>query len=486
MNRRMITYMLGRILIVEAFLMIPSVICGLIYKENIALTFLVPMAILIACGLPMCWKKPKNTAIYARDGFFIVAAAWVLMCLTGALPFIFSGEFEDVWTCIFEITSGFTTTGSTALAEVESLSKSILFWRSFSHWIGGMGVLVFVLAILPQSDDRSLYLMRAEVPGPVAGKLVPKMKDTAKILYAVYTAMTLILAILLIIGKMPVFDSLCHAFGTAGTGGFSVKNASIGAYDSVYIEMVIAVFMLLFGINFNLFYLILIGRAKEAFKSEELRWYLAIIGISTAAIAINIYRTFNSVGQSLRYSFFQVCTVVSSTGYSTTNFTDPGIFPYLAQHILFMLMLVGACAGSTGGGFKLSRVIILLKSFVQEVKKLFHPRAVAVVRLEGKAIDSTMFKGVLTYLSMFIVMICSSTLLISFNGYDFTTNVTAVITCFNNMGPTLGDTIGATGNFSIFNPFCKMVLSLDMLFGRLEIFPMLVLFTPSAWKIRNS
>lgn len=486
MNRRMITYMLGRILIVEAFLMIPSVICGLIYKENIALTFLVPMAILVACGLPMCWKKPQNTAIYARDGFFIVAAAWVLMCLTGALPFVFSGEFSDVWTCIFEITSGFTTTGSTALAEVESLSRSILFWRSFSHWIGGMGVLVFVLAILPQSDDRSLYLMRAEVPGPVAGKLVPKMKDTAKILYAVYTAMTLVLALLLILGKMPVFDSLCHAFGTAGTGGFSVKNASIGAYDSVYIEMVIAVFMLLFGINFNLFYLILIGKAKEAFKSEELRWYLAIIGVSTAIIAVNIYNTFKSVGQSLRYSFFQVCTLVSSTGYSTINFTDPHIFPYLAQHILFMLMLIGACAGSTGGGFKLSRVIILLKSFVQEVKKLFHPRAVSVVRLEGKAVDNTMFKGVLTYLSMWIIMVTTSILLISVNGYDFQTNVTAVITCFNNMGPCLGDTIGAAGNFSGFNPFCKIILSLDMLFGRLEIFPMLVLFTPSAWKIRNS
>ena len=483
MNRKMVFHILGKILIVEAALMVPSVIVGLIYKEKATLAFLVPILALVLIGVLLSVRKPKNKEIYARDGFFIVASAWVLMSLFGALPFYLSRgyyegcQFNTYVDCFFEVVSGFTTTGASVLTEIDILPRCILFWRCFTHWIGGMGVLVFVMAILPLSEERSLYLMRAESPGPIVGKLVPKMKDTARVLYGIYIVMTFLCFILLLIGKMPVYDALCHSFGAAGTGGFNVKTAGVGFYDSAYIEMVIAVFILLFGINFNLYYLILLGNIKEALKSEELRWYLGIVGLSTLTISLNIMKTFK--GQSFRYAFFQVATIITTTGFSTTDFNTT--FPELSKTVLVLLMLIGACAGSTGGGLKVSRVIILLKSFKKEIKKLMHPRSVTVIKLEGKPIDSSVSYNTIIYFMMYMVIMLISLLLISVDNFDFTTNSTAVIACFNNIGPGLG-AVGPVGSYGGFSAFSKLVLSFDMLFGRLEILPMLVLFTPKAWQ----
>lgn len=479
MNRKMVLHILSRILIVEAILMLPSVIVGLIYWERATTAFIAPIVILAVLGLALGIKKPKNREIYARDGFFVVACAWVLMSLFGALPFYLSGYFKSYIDALFEVISGFTTTGSSVLSDVEALPKCILFWRSFTNWVGGMGVLVFVMAIIPLSDDRSLHIMRAESPGPIVGKLVPKMKDTAKILYGIYIALTAICALLLLFGGMNLFDALCHSFSTAGTGGFSVRNAGIGHYNSAYIEMVIAVFMILFGVNFNLFYLILLGHIKDALKSEELRWYLSIVGLSTLVITLNIMSSFK--GQSFRYAFFQVASLITTTGFATTDFN---YFPELSKSILVLLMFTGACAGSTGGGFKISRLIIILKSFKKEVKKLFHPNSVTVIKLENKPIDSSLSHSTVNYFMMYILIMMISCIAISVDNFDFTTNVTAVISCFNNIGPGL-NVVGPMGNFGGFSIFSKLVLSLDMLFGRLEILPMLVLFSARSWAKKN-
>ena len=475
----MVFFILGRILMVEAALMLPSVIVGLIYGERATLSFAIPIAALALIGFIISYKRPRNREIYARDGFFVVAAAWVVMSLFGALPFYFSGCFNSYADCFFEVVSGFTTTGASILSDVEALPHCILFWRSFTHWVGGMGVLVFVMAILPLSEERSLYLMKAESPGPVVGKLVPKMKDTARMLYGIYIVLTFLCIMFLLFGGMPVFDALCHAFGTAGTGGFGVKNAGMSFYNSAYIEMVIAVFMLLFGINFNIFYLILLGNIKDALKSEELRWYLGIVGASTLIISLNIMNTFK--GQSFRYAFFQVASIITTTGFATTDFNIT--FPEASKSILVLLMIIGACAGSTGGGLKVSRLLIILKNFKSEIKKLLHPRAVTVVKLEGKPLDKSISKNTVTYFMMYMVIMIASCLLISWDNFDFTTNSTAVIACFNNIGPGLG-AVGPMGNYGGYSVLSKIVLSFDMLFGRLEILPMLVLFTPAAWRKR--
>ena len=479
MNRRMILYILGRILLVEALLMLPSVLVGIIYSEKVTLSFLLPMAILVLLGAYPAFRRPQNTAIYARDGLFIVAASWILMSLAGSLPFFFSGYFNNYADALFEIVSGFTTTGASVLSAPEELPHCILFWRSFSHWIGGMGVLVFVLAIVPLSDDRSMHLMRAEAPGPIVGKLVPRMRDTAKILYGVYSVMTVILIILLLIGKMPVFDALCTAFGTAGTGGFGVHSQSIALYDSAYIEIVIAVFMLLFGINFNLYYFLLIKRAKLFFKSEELRWYVIIVAIATVAITLNLTMlTEKAFGLSLRQAFFQVASIISTTGFSTFDFA---LAPQFTQHVLLLLMIFGACAGSTAGGLKISRLILLLKTFSQEIRRLRHPRSVSVVRLDGNAIDRQTIHGVLSYFVAYIGILILTTLLLSIDKFNFTTNFSATVACANNVGPGL-DAVGPMGNYGGFSAFSKILLSFVMLFGRLEILPMMILFTPDVWR----
>ncbi len=481
MNRRMVIFLLSRIMAFEALLMIPSFIVGLIYHEMgiAALCFLPVIGVLLLLGV-FGMKKPKNTAIYAREGFLVVAAAWVLMSLFGAVPFWLSGGFDSFWDCIFEIVSGLTTTGASILNSVEQLPHCILFWRSFSHWIGGMGVLVFILAVMPMSEERSMHLMRAEVPGPVVGKLVPRMRDTAKILYGVYTAMTALLAILLIAGGMPVFDALCNSFGVAGTGGFAIKNAGIAAYDSAYVDIVMAVFMLLFGVNFNLYYFILIGKAKDAFKSEELRTYGLIVLTAIVLISVNTYNSAVGAFNTFRNSLFQVASLISSTGYGTVDFAN--LWPTFSKTLLVACMFVGACAGSTGGGFKVSRVMICVKSGAAEIRHLLHPRAVQVVRLEGKPIDSALQRSTFGYLALYLLIFIVSTLFLSLqSGTDFATNFTAELACLNNIGPGLGK-VGPMGNYSFYHPALKMLLSFNMLTGRLELFPMIVLFSPMAWR----
>ena len=481
MNRRMVGYLTGRVLIVEGMLMLLSVIVGIIYAERATLCFAPPIAALVLIGGLLSFKKPKNTVIYAREGMFVVAASWILLSLFGAVPFWLCGGFESVWDCFFEVVSGFTTTGASILAEPAELPRCILFWRSFTHWIGGMGVLVFILAVMPMADNRSLHIMRAEVPGPVVGKLVPRMKTTAKILYGTYTVMTAVLIIMLIAGGMPVFDSFCNAFGAAGTGGFSISAAGIAAYDSVYIEIVLSVFMLLFGVNFNIYYLILIRRAREAFKNEEMRVYAVVVAVSTLIIAANIFSVYGNAGDSLRLAFFQVSSIITTTGFATADFANH--WPQFSQHILLLLMIIGACSGSTGGGLKISRLILLVKSALHDINRAIHPRSVSVLRMDGKPVEKEMLTGVKSYLAIYIIIICISVLLLSLGHFDLTTNLAAELACFNNIGPGIG-LVGTMSNYSLFSPGSKMLLSLNMLLGRLEIFPILVLFTPQMWKKR--
>ncbi len=482
MNRRMIAYTIGRILIAEAALMLPSVLVGLIYREPDTWVFAPAIGLLVLAGVLLGRKKPENTVIYARDGYFIVAAVWILLSLFGAIPFRLCDKMGRFWDCFFEIASGFSTTGASIVTDIDVLPKCIIFWRSFSHWIGGMGVLMFVLAIMPLSEERSMHLMRAEVPGPVVGKLVPRIRDTAKILYGVYAGLTAILAALLMLGKMPLFDALCYAFGTAGTGGFSISNAGIVGYNSAYIETVIAVFMLLFGVNFNLYYFILIGKAKDAFKSEELHVYLGVIAFAVAAISINVYHVYGSVWQTLRYTFFQVTTIISTSGFATADFANN--WPLFSQMILVFLMFTGACAGSTGGGLKMSRIMVLFKTCGQEIHHLIHPRAVTVVRLEHKPVNHGMIRATLSFFTFYIAILAASTLLLSLDNGDFTTNFTASLACLSNIGPGLGK-VGPIGNYAFYSGASKVMLALEMLAGRLELFPIIVLFGMVGHRSRN-
>ncbi len=479
MNKRMITYVLGRVLLVVALLMLVPVLVGLLYRERASMAFFPSVLLAALGGAAMFRRKPENAAIYAREGFCIVAASWVLISLLGALPFCFAGLGISFWDSVFETVSGFTTTGASILARVEWLPKCLLFWRSFTHWIGGMGVLVFILAVAPLEDNRSLLLMRAEVPGPEVGKLVPRMRDTAKILYGVYSVMTVILIALLLLGGMDPFDACCNAFGTAGTGGFSVRDAGIAYYDSAYVEVVLSVFMLLFGVNFNLYHLILIGRGRAALRNEELRWYVCIVAAAVAVVAAFILRQYGTVGEALRYSLFQVSSIITTTGFATADYA--GQWPQITQHVLVLLMIIGACAGSTGGGVKVSRVIILVKGFRTEVRRMIHPRMVSSIQVDGKAVSRETIQSVRVYFSIYMLIVLVSTLLLSLDGMDLTTNLTAELSCFNNIGPGLG-AVGPMGNFSAYSPFSKMLLSLNMLLGRLEIFPMLVLLSPSIWR----
>ncbi|MCI8481415.1 MAG: TrkH family potassium uptake protein [Oscillibacter sp.] len=480
MNYQMIGFVIGRILLVEAALMaVPALTAG-IYGESLE-PFLVPIAFLVLAGVLLGFRRPKSTALYARDGLAVVSLAWIVMSLFGAMPFVLSGDIPSYVDAIFETVSGFTTTGSTILTEVEHLTRGCLFWRSFTHWVGGMGVLVFVMAVLPMTDGHGMHLMRAEVPGPTVGKLVSRMSDTAKILYGIYLAMTVIEIVLLLAGGMSFFDACIHAFGTAGTGGFSSRNLSVGAYDSAYFDVVIGIFMLLFGVNFNLYYFLLIRRFGEVFRSEELKAYLLIVAASVTAITADIVHIYGSVGQSLRYAFFQVSSIITTTGYGTADFNT---WPTLSKGILVTLMFVGACAGSTGGGIKVSRILILVKSSVADMRRMLHPAAVTTVRLEGKPVSEKTTRGAHVYLSVYVLLLAGSFLLLSLEGFDLVTTFTALAACFNNIGPGL-EMVGPMGNFSAFSPFSKLLLSFDMLAGRLEIFPMLLLFAPSIWNRRG-
>ena len=433
MNIRMIGFVLGRILLVEAGLL----------------------------TLPLA-----------------VALVWLLMSAFGALPFVLSGDIPNYIDAFFETVSGFTTTGASILPAVEPLSRGSLFWRSFTHWVGGMGVLVFVMAILPMSDGHTMHILRAEMPGPTAGKLVSRMSDTAKILYGIYFVMTAVMILLLVLGGMDLFDACIHAFGTAGTGGFSSRNASVGAYNSAYIDIVTGIGMLAFGVNFNLYFFLLVRRFREVLRSEELWVYLGIVAASTAAIAANILSLYDSVGTALRHTFFQVSSVITTTGYATVDF---GQWPVFSKTVLVLLMFVGGCAGSTAGGLKVTRIVTLAKAAVMDMRKMLHPNAVINVRMEGRALPEKQVRGVQAYLSIYILILCGSWLLLSLAGFDELTTFTAVVTCINNVGPGL-NMVGPTGNFGFFAPWAKLLLSFDMLAGRLELFPMLLLFTPSIWR----
>ena len=484
MNYRMVSYIIGQIVRVEGILMIPSLVVSVIYGESAFAAFLIPIVLSVAAGTLLTIKKPSNPDIFAKEGFVTVGLSWIIMSLIGALPFVIDGCIPSFVDAFFETVSGFTTTGASILTEIESLGRGMLFWRSFTHFVGGMGVLVFVLAILPQADTRSvklMHVMRAEVPGPKVGKLVSKIGRTARIMYGIYIGLTVIEMILLLAGGMPVYGSIVNSFATAGTGGFAIKNASIAAYDSAYIDYVIGIFMFLFGVNFNLYYLILIGHVGEALRSEELRWYLIITGVSTALIAADIYEIFGTVGESVRYAFFQVTSVMSTTGFATSDYNA---WPALAKVILALLMFCGACVGSTTGGIKVGRIILLVKSGLREVKYMLHPRAVVAVRSEGKPVERDVLRGANSYMSVYIMLFTVSLFLVEMvEECDLVTGFTAVSACLNNVGPGLGE-VGPAGNFSALTPFTKILLSVDMLAGRLEIFPLLMLFAPSTWRGR--
>lgn len=478
MNKRIIIHTVGLILLIEAVLMMAPMVVSIIYgeAESRDAFFLSAIATAIV-GRLMVHQKPKKSRIYAREGFTIVALAWILMSFMGCLPFVISGSIPNFVDAFFETVSGFTTTGSSILTDVESLGYGMLFWRSFTHWVGGMGVLVFVMLILPLGGSRNIYILRAESPGPSAGKLVPKMKETAKILYGIYLAMTVILVLFLLAGGMDFYDCLINAFGTAGTGGFSNWSDGIAHYHSEYLEVVIGIFMILFGINFNLYYMILIKKAKAAFKSEELHYYLGIIAFAVITIALNIRGLCGDFHEALREAFFQVASIITTTGFSTVNFVE---WPQYSKMILVVLMIFGACAGSTGGGLKISRVILYLRMARRGLRRLNHPRSVEVVRFQGKVMDENTLHNCNIYLVIYCIIILVSTVVVSLDNFSFETTVTAVLTCFNNIGPGLGE-IGPYGTFGHFSYLTKLVLCFDMLAGRLEIFPLLLMFAPSLW-----
>ncbi len=479
MNRRMVLNVLGRVLCIEAVLLVLPMITALCYGESVV-PFLLTMLLCGFAGGVMVAVKPKTGEMFAKEGFFCVGLSWVLMSAFGALPFVFSGDIPSYTDAFFETVSGLTTTGSTILPEVESMSRGCMFWRMFSHWIGGMGVLVFIMAVLPMSGAHSMHIMRAEVPGPVVGKLVPRAQKSSIILYAIYLGMTVAMVIFLVCGGMPFYDALLHSFATAGTGGFSTRNLSVGAFDSAYIDVVITVFMLLFSVNFNVYFLLLLGKLKAALKSEELWAFAGIVTVSALLITVGIADTYGGVAGGLRYAFFQVASLISTSGFATTDFN---LWPEYTKWILVLIMFVGACAGSTGGGMKVSRIVILFKSVFGELGRLISPRRVSRVAMDGKRLEENMVRCIFNFAVLYGILLLAGTLLVSLDGYDMVTNFTATLTCLSNVGPGLS-LVGPMGNFSIFSPVTKWILSAWMLLGRLEIYPILMLASPALWRKR--
>lgn len=477
MNRKMIFHMVGKIVILEAVLLLLPFAVAVFYGENCAVSILLSAAIALFIGIFFTVLfRPVDKTIYAKEGFIITALAWIVLSLIGALPFFISGEIPSYIDAFFETVSGLTTTGASILTEVEKMSRGLLFWRSFTHWIGGMGVLVLMMALFPTDSGRSIHILRAEIPGPILGKLVPKIRDTAKILYLIYIGLTIIEIIFLLFGGMPLFDSVVHSFGTAGTGGFGIRLDSISSY-SPYIQNVITVFMLIFGVNFNLYYLLLIRRFKSVFKSSEFWCYIGIFIVSTALITANIYSLYENFFESLRLSAFQVSSIMTTTGYATANFD---LWPGLSKVILFLLMFIGGCAGSTAGGLKVSRVALLFKTMRKDLRYKLHPRTVSSVSFEGKVLDKYTITSVSTYFIIYVIIFVAVFFIISFEPFSIETNLTATASCFNNVGPGLAG-VGPTLNYSGYSVFSKIVLSMAMLFGRLEIYPLLFLLTPSTW-----
>ncbi len=476
MNTGKIMNIIGRILLVEVLLMLPSLLVSLIYRDGDTMAFVYTMipAAIVAVLLMLVRQQQKRMS--SRDGYFIVAMAWIIISIVGAFPLYLAGGFSSYWGALFEIVSGFTTTGASVLAEPGDLGHGVAFWRCFTHWVGGMGVLVFVLMVIPMENDNSMHLVRAEVPGPTAGKLVPRMRTTSMILYGIYTVMTLVLVIILKCLGMTLFDSFCIGFGTAGTGGFALNSAGIAGYGSPAIEIILGIFMILFGINFNTYFLLLLRKFKEVLTSEETAVYLGIIAAAVVAISVNTLSCFPSAGEAVRAAFFQVSSIITTTGFATVDFN---LWPEFSKHMLVLLMIIGACAGSTGGGLKISRVIILFKSFVAEVKQIMNPKEIISIRLNGKDVDKKTLNSTRIYFGAYVILICVFTLIVSLDGLDLTTNLTAVLSCFNNIGPGL-NLVGPMANFGVYSDWVKVVLSLAMLTGRLEIFPMFLLFAKSA------
>lgn len=477
MNYSILKYILGYVLKIEAAFMLLPCVTSLIYHEEEGRYFFLVAWVCMLLGVLMTYRKPKNTVFYLKEGCLATSLSWIILSLFGAIPFWISGEIPQWENALFETISGFTTTGATVLSNVEGLSHTALIWRSFTHWIGGMGVLVFLLAILPLSGGSSINLMRAESPGPSVGKLVPKVRYTAMILYTIYFGMTVIEFIFLLAGKMPVFDALTTAFGTAGTGGFGIKNDSIMGY-SPYIQWVVAIFMILFGINFNFYFYILYRHFRKAISMEEIHYYLAMILIAVTIIFLNVRTMYPTGFEAMTHSVFQVASLATSTGFSTTDFD---LWPQTSQTILIIVMFVGACAGSTGGGIKVSRIVIMFKTVLKELNSYIHPKSVRKINVEGKPVDHEVVRSINVFFITFMIIFSLSVFAISFEDEDLVTNFTAVLTTINNMGPGLSK-VGPTQNFGHFNVFSKLVLMFDMLAGRLELFPLLILFHPAIWK----
>ena len=476
MNFRLVFRVTGKTLMVLSVTMLLPLLVCLLYREN-PVPFLLAIAITGGAGLLLSLIR-SNDHFFPREGFFAVALIWLLVGACGALPFHFCGYFDSYIDCFFESVSGFTTTGSSILTAVEPLPRGILFWRSFMHWLGGMGVLVLTIALMPSLGGRTLHLMKAESPGPIVSKLVPKSSQSSQILYGIYCAMTLVQIFLLRLTGMPWYDSIVNTFATAGTGGFAVKNISIAAYGNPAAEIVLTVFMLLFSVNFSVYFLILCGKIRQALRSDELRFFLGVVAASTVLIAVNIHGMFDTVGETVRHAAFQVASIISTTGFASTDFN---LWPEFSKTILVLLMFIGACAGSTGGAIKCSRVLLLLRAIRREIRQIIHPRSVNVVKLDGRVVDEKDLRSTMIFFAAYMFITLAAILLVSVDNFSFGTTFTAVVTCIGNVGPGL-EMVGPMGNFSAFSGFSKIVLSLCMILGRLEIIPVLVLFSGTAWK----
>lgn len=478
MNYSIILFILGKVMILEAACFLIPAITSLVYGEHEGIVYLAVGVVTAIIGHLISSKKKFETVFFAREGFIMVALSWIVLSVVGAIPFVLTGEIPHIVDALFETVSGFTTTGASILENVEALSHTSLIWRSFTHWVGGMGVIVLLLAILPMAGGYNMHLMRAESPGPVVGKLVPRLRDTAKILYTIYLVMTVIEFVILICIRMPVFDALCITFGTAGTGGFGTKADSMGSYSSA-IQVVVTIFMILFGVNFNAYFLLLGKHKKETFKIEEVRWYLGIIFAAILMITLNIRGYFDSIFIALKHAAFQVGSIITTTGYSSTDFD---LWPTFSKNILILLMMFGACAGSTGGGIKVSRIIVIVKSVLQEIGYYIHPRGVKTIKMDGKALEKPILNNIRVFILTYLMIYVISMFLISLNNFDFETNFTAVAATFNNIGPGLAK-VGPMANFNLYSYFSKAVLIFDMLAGRLELYPMLLLLSPGVWNI---
>lgn len=477
MNIRMLIYILGKVLLIEGALMLLPVVCGLFYGESEVLYYIGLAAIYIGAGFLISMKKPKNMTVFIKDGCVATALSWIVLSICGCIPFILTKEIPSFTDAMFETASGFTTTGASILTNVEAMSHTSLMWRSLTHWIGGMGVLVFLLAVVPMTGGSNMNLMRAESPGPSVGKIVPKVRSTAKMLYLIYLAITVLEIVILFCCGMPLFDSVCSAFGTAGTGGFGIKNDSFASY-APHIQWIVGVFMIMFGINFNFYYYFTQKQIGKAFKMSEVKVYFAVAAVATAIICFSIRNMYGNLEESLRHSFFQVATVMTTTGFATTDFD---LWPTIARFLLLALMFVGACASSTGGGIKIARFQIMFKTIKREINTYLHPRTVKKIHIDGKPIDSDIEHSVALYFFIYLITFAASMFVVAFEGHDLVTVFSSVAATLNNIGPGLS-LVGPTHNYAFFSDISKWVFIFDMIAGRLELLPLIVFLTPSTYK----